>query len=63
LVACSAVATKAKSFAAIGQWARNAPQDALARLGARAVSVSGLLRVPGKTNEITCFADLLAPST
>ncbi len=121
--------TGAKSFGAIGQWARNAPQDALIRLGARAVSVFGVriapstatirriittvcpggladllgcdpadadtlavdgksargsrhgitpaahllaamtdsgqtvtqLRVPDKTNEITCFADLLAP--
>jgi predicted transposase YbfD/YdcC len=129
LVACSAVVTGAKSFGAIGQWARNAPQDALIRLGARAVSVFGVriapstatirriintvcpggladllgcdpadadtlavdgksargsrhgttpaahllaamtgtgqtvtqLRVPDKTNEITCFADLLAP--
>ncbi|MDX3696400.1 ISAs1 family transposase [Streptomyces europaeiscabiei] len=129
LVACSAVVTGAKSFAAIGQWACNAPQDALIRLGARTVSVFGvriapstatihwiintvcpggrtdllgcdpadadtlavdgksargsrhgttpaahllaamtgtgqtvtLLRVPDKTNEITCFAGLLAP--
>ncbi|MGZ0199416.1 ISAs1 family transposase [Streptomyces sp. RM1] len=129
LVACSAVVTGAKSFATIGQWARNAPQDALIRLGARAVSVFGVriapstatirriittvcpggladllgcdpadagtlavdgksarnsrhgstpaahllaamtgsgqtvtqLRVPDKTNDITCFADLLAP--
>ncbi|GAA1305532.1 ISAs1 family transposase [Streptomyces sanglieri] len=129
LVACSAVLTGARSFAAIGQWARNAPQDALARLGARTATVFGVrvapstatirrvlntacpggladllghdptgadtlavdgksargsrhgdtpaahllaaitgdgltvtqLRVPDKTNEITCFADLLAP--
>lgn len=39
LVACSAVLTGARSFAAIGQWASNAPQDALARLGARTTSV------------------------
>ncbi|MET7354175.1 transposase family protein [Streptomyces mirabilis] len=38
LVACSAVMCGARSFAAIGQWARNAPQDTLARLGARTVS-------------------------
>src|SRR5829696_1246094 len=35
LVACSAVLTGARSFAAIGQWAASAPQDTLARLGAR----------------------------
>jgi predicted transposase YbfD/YdcC len=129
LVACSAVLTGARSFAAIGQWARSAPQDALARLGTRTTTVfnvhiapstatvrrvlnaacpGGLadllgsdptgaetlavdgksargsrhdetpaahllaaitgtgmtvtqLRVPGKTNEITCFDALLAP--
>lgn len=33
LVACSAVVAGAKSFAAIGQWAKQAPQDTLARLG------------------------------
>ncbi|MGW3730655.1 ISAs1 family transposase [Streptomyces sp. NPDC000851] len=129
LIACSAVLSGARSFAAIGQWARNAPQEALARLGARTTSVfavrvapstaiirriinrtcpGGLadllgtdpagsdtlavdgrsargsrhgdtpaahllaamtgggpavtqLRVPDKTNEITCFASLSAP--
>jgi len=39
LVACSAVLAGARSFAAIGQWARNAPQDTLARLGARTTTV------------------------
>jgi predicted transposase YbfD/YdcC len=129
LAACSAVVAGARSFAAIGQWTRNAPQQALARLGARVNTVLGVrmapsaatlrrviilvcpggladllgcdpagtdtlavdgktargsrtahtpaahllaamtgsgmtvtqLRVPGKTNEITCFAALLAP--
>ncbi|MEN8655570.1 ISAs1 family transposase [Streptomyces sp. 21So2-11] len=129
LIAASAVVAGARSYAAIGQWARNAPQDALARLGARlltslnvrlapsaatirriiaAVCPGGLadltgcdpagaesvaadgksargsrrnatsaahllaamtgdgrtvtqLRVPDKTNEITCFGALLAP--
>ncbi|MDK1472404.1 ISAs1 family transposase [Streptomyces sp. 549] len=129
LVACSAVLTGARSFAAIGQWAKSAPQDTLARLGTRtttvfnvriapstatirrvlgaacpggladllghdpagadtlavdgksargsrhgdtpaahllaAVTGTGLtvtqLRVPGKTNEITCFDALLKP--
>ncbi|MEU5307001.1 ISAs1 family transposase [Streptomyces noursei] len=129
LVAASAVVAGARSYAAIGQWARNAPQEALARLGARlltslnvriapsaatvrrvvaAVCPGGLadltgadpsgaesvaadgkstrgsrhsdapaahllaamtsdgrtltqLRVPDKTNEITCFTALLEP--
>jgi predicted transposase YbfD/YdcC len=129
LAACSAVVAGARSFAAIGQWARSAPQHALARLGARilpglgvrvapsaatirrvitlvcpggladllgcdpagtdtlavdgkttrgsrtvdtpaahllaAMTGTGMtvtqLRVPDKTNEITCFAALLAP--
>ena len=39
LVACSAVLTGARSLAAIGQWAKNAPQDTLARLGARTTTV------------------------
>ncbi|MFB7592795.1 ISAs1 family transposase [Streptomyces sp. NPDC056169] len=127
LVAASAVAGGARSYAAIGQWSANAPQHALARLGTRIVGVPGVrvapsaatirrviglvcpggladltgadpagsdsialdgktargsrhgtspaahllaamtgegrtvtqLRVPGKTNEITCFAALL----
>jgi hypothetical protein len=41
LIAASAVLAGARSYAAIGQW-RNAPQDALARLGAR---VTGGLQV------------------
>jgi predicted transposase YbfD/YdcC len=129
LVAASAVVAGARSYAAIGQWSANAPQHALARLGARVVGamnvrvapsaatirrVIGLvcpggladltgadpagadsiavdgkaargsrhgtspaahllaamtgdgrtvtqLRVPGKTNEITCFTALLEP--
>ncbi|MFD1276018.1 transposase family protein [Streptomyces kaempferi] len=46
LVACSAVVTGARSFVAIGQWARNAPQDTLARLGARTATVSGIRAAP-----------------
>ncbi|WP_405015677.1 ISAs1 family transposase [Kitasatospora sp. NBC_00070] len=129
LVAASAVVASARSYAAIGQWAGNAPQHTLARLGARfagalgvrvapsaatirrvialacpggladltgadpvgsdSVAVDGKaargsrhgtspaahllaamtgdgrtvtqLRVPDKTNEITCFTALLAP--
>lgn len=45
LVACSAVVTGAKSFAAIGQWAKEAPQDILARLGARAATAFDV-RIP-----------------
>lgn len=48
LVACSAVVAGAKSFAAIGQWAKEAPQDTLARLGAR---------------RTTAFAVRIAPSS
>ncbi|MCX5060186.1 ISAs1 family transposase [Streptomyces sp. NBC_00201] len=129
LVAASAVVAGARSYTAIGQWSANAPQHALARLGARvagalsvrvapsaatirrvvglvcpggladltgaapagsdSVAIDGKtargsrrgqtpaahllaamtgdgrtvtqLRVPDKTNEITCFAALLAP--
>src|SRR5262249_42691121 len=38
LVACSAVVCGARSFAAIGQWARNAPQHTLAGIGGRTVA-------------------------
>ncbi|WP_405575569.1 ISAs1 family transposase [Streptomyces sp. NBC_01167] len=129
LIACSAVVTGATSFVAISEWAAEAPQEVLARLGARtatalavrippsgatirrvikdtcpgsladllghdparadtlavdgksargsrlgaspaahllaAMTGTGItvtqLRVPEKTNEITCFAALLAP--
>jgi predicted transposase YbfD/YdcC len=129
LVAASAVVAGARSYAAVGQWSANAPQHALARLGARVAGVLGVrvapsaatirrviglvcpggladltgadpagsdsiavdgkaargsrhgtlpaahllaamtgdgrtvtqLRVPGKTNEITCFTALLTP--
>ncbi|MFD4740497.1 transposase family protein [Streptomyces virginiae] len=46
LVACSAVVAGARSFAAIGQRARSASQAALARLGARTVSVFGVHLAP-----------------
>ncbi|SHN34877.1 DDE_Tnp_1-associated [Actinacidiphila paucisporea] len=46
LVACSAVVAGARSFAAIGQWARNAPQDTPARLGARTVTALGVRLAP-----------------
>ncbi|WP_225321033.1 transposase family protein [Streptomyces luteolifulvus] len=38
LIAASAVVAGARSYAAIAQWARSAPQQALARLGARLVT-------------------------
>ncbi|MBB5934987.1 hypothetical protein FHS42_002037 [Streptomyces zagrosensis] len=46
LMACAAVVAGARSFAAIGQWARSAPQAALARLGARTVSAFGARLAP-----------------
>jgi hypothetical protein len=46
LTACAAVVAGARSFAAIGQWARNAPQDTLARLGARIITVLKLRVAP-----------------
>ncbi|WP_327286493.1 ISAs1 family transposase (plasmid) [Streptomyces sp. NBC_00597] len=46
LVAASAVVGGAQSFAAIGQWAANAPQHALARLGARVVGALGVRVTP-----------------
>jgi hypothetical protein len=42
LVAASAVVAGAQSFAAMGQWAANAPQHALARLGARLAGALGV---------------------
>ena len=60
LVACSAVVTGAKSFAAIGQWAHNAPQDALIRLGARAVSVFGV-RIAPSTATIRRIINTVCP--
>jgi predicted transposase YbfD/YdcC len=129
MIAAAAVVAGARSYAAIGQWACNAPQTTLTRVNARVLPVLGVrvapsgatirrvialvcpgglaeltgadpagaesvavdgkaargsrhsdtpaahllaamtntgqvigqLRVPGKTNEITCFADLLRP--
>jgi predicted transposase YbfD/YdcC len=129
MIAAAAVVAGARSYAAIGQWARNAPQTTLTRVNARVLPVFGIrvapsgatirrvislvcpgglaeltgadpaavesiavdgktargsrvgdtpaahllaamtnngqviaqLRVPDKTNEITCFADLLRP--
>ncbi|MFD8751919.1 ISAs1 family transposase [Kitasatospora sp. NPDC059577] len=46
LVAASAVVAGARSYAAIGQWSANAPQHALARLGARGVGALGVRVAP-----------------
>jgi hypothetical protein len=46
LVAASAVVAGARSYAAIGQWSANAPQHALARLGARVVGALGVRVAP-----------------
>jgi hypothetical protein len=67
LIACSAVLAGARSFAAIGQWAKNAPQEAGARLGARTTSVFAVRGAPSPATirriiNATCpggLADLL----
>ncbi|WP_409471802.1 transposase family protein [Streptomyces sp. HC307] len=46
LIACSAVVAGARSFAAIGQWAKNAPKEALARLSAPTASVFAVRVAP-----------------
>jgi predicted transposase YbfD/YdcC len=46
LIACSTVLSGARSFAAIGQWAKNAPLEALARLCARTTSVFAVRVAP-----------------
>ncbi|AWW43638.1 ISAs1 family transposase (plasmid) [Streptomyces cadmiisoli] len=46
LTACCAVLAGACSYLAIGQWARHAPQDTLARLGVRAAGPLGVRRAP-----------------
>jgi hypothetical protein len=46
LVAASAVVAGARSYAAIGQWSANAPQHALARLGARVVGAMNVRVAP-----------------
>ncbi|MGW4031695.1 ISAs1 family transposase [Streptomyces sp. NPDC004838] len=46
LVAACAVTAGARSWAAVGQWARSAPQDTLARLGARTTGLLGVRIAP-----------------
>lgn len=45
LIACCAVVTGARSFVAIDEWAADAPQDVLARLGARTAAALAV-RIP-----------------
>ncbi|WP_404868093.1 ISAs1 family transposase [Kitasatospora griseola] len=45
-VAAAAVVAGARSYAAIGQWSANAPQHALARLGARVAGALGVRVAP-----------------
>ncbi|MFJ9909705.1 ISAs1 family transposase [Streptomyces sp. NPDC101152] len=60
LIAASAVLTFACSYAAIGQWARCAAQETLARLGAR---VAGVLqvRIPPSTATVRRIIALTCP--
>ncbi|WP_382466316.1 transposase family protein [Streptomyces noursei] len=46
LVVASAVVTGARSYRAMGQWSTNAPQPALARLGARVVGALSVRLAP-----------------
>ncbi|MFI8281287.1 hypothetical protein ACIGBH_41880 [Streptomyces sp. NPDC085929] len=62
LIACSVVLTGARSFAAIGQWAKAAPQDALARNVTSVPSSRGLRSSLG-TRNTTVFNVRVAPST
>lgn len=49
LTACCAVLAGARSCLAIGQWARHAPQDTLARLGVRAAGPLPVHRRPPRS--------------
>ncbi|MFI1177915.1 transposase family protein [Streptomyces melanogenes] len=49
LTCCCAVLAGARSIRAIGQWARNAPQETLALLGAAARGSLGVRRAPSTT--------------
>lgn len=60
LTACCAVLTGVRSYAAVGQWAANAPQDALARLGVRALGPLGVRRAPA-TSTIRRVLTLVCP--
>ncbi|MCX4734518.1 ISAs1 family transposase [Streptomyces sp. NBC_01363] len=60
LVAASAVVAGARSYAAIGQWSANAPQQALARLGARVAGALGL-RIGPSASTIRRVVNLVCP--
>ncbi|MFJ2722583.1 transposase family protein [Streptomyces sp. NPDC087437] len=60
LVAASAVVSGARSYTAIGQWSANAPQHALARLGARVVG-SLSVRVAPSAATIRRIVGLVCP--
>lgn len=49
LLAASTVATGARSYTAIGQWARNAPQQTLTRLGARLLTSLNVRTAPNRS--------------
>ncbi|WP_353962472.1 transposase family protein [Streptomyces sp. NBC_00620] len=49
LIAASAVAAGALSYAAIGQWARSAPQQTLARCGARPLTSLNVRIAPSRS--------------
>nr|WP_162625230.1 transposase family protein [Streptomyces cadmiisoli] len=60
LTACCAVLAGARSCLAVGQWARHAPLDALARLGVRACGPLGVRRAPS-TSTIRRLLTLVCP--
>ncbi|MGW6413225.1 transposase family protein [Streptomyces vinaceus] len=60
LTACAAVLAGAKSFTALGQWAAVAPQDALARFGARTATASSI-RTPPSTATLRCVFSGVCP--
>ncbi|WP_224281090.1 transposase family protein [Streptomyces sp. LS1784] len=60
LLAASAVVAGARSYAAIGQWSTSAPQQALARLGARVAGVLGV-RVAPSAATIRRIVNLVCP--
>lgn len=49
LTTCCAVLAGARSYLAVGQWARHAPLDALARVGVRAAGPLGVRRAPSSS--------------
>ncbi|MET8414054.1 ISAs1 family transposase [Streptomyces sp. NPDC005195] len=60
LAAACAVLAGARSYVAIGQWARHAPQDTLARLGFRARGPLGM-RVPASPSTVRRVLALVCP--